>query len=287
MIDLHLHTTASDGTCSPQQLVDRVRAAGVRAFSVTDHDTTGALAPAAALAGRLGLEFLPGIEITSVMDGHDVHVLGYAFDASSCVLQDFLRGQVADRVARARAIGARLAELAVAIDVEAVIGAADRAGGQSVGRPLLADALVRAGHARSRRDAFDRYLGRGCPAFVPRCGATPEEVVAIIVAANGLPSLAHPGLLHVDVDVPALARKGLGAIEAYHSDHDTAARARFARLAGRLGVGVSGGSDFHGEDVSRPRPLGEVSLPRRHYERLLAIARSRACARVPHRPPVE
>ena len=276
-----MHTTASDGTCSPAQLVGLVRAAGITAFSVTDHDTTGALRDVRELAGHAGLEFVPGIEITSVVDGHDVHVLGYAFDEASAPLQEFLRAQREDRVRRAREIGRRLADLGAAIDVEAVIAAAARQGGRAVGRPLVADALVRAGHASSRRDAFDRFLGRDQPAFVPRCGAAPDEVVEVLTRARGLASIAHPGLVHVPLDVDGLARRGLAAIEVYHSDHDATQRAHFSRLAEQLGLAVSGGSDFHGEDVSRPRPLGRVSLPRRHYDRLLSVARERECASVP------
>jgi predicted metal-dependent phosphoesterase TrpH len=283
VIDLHLHTTASDGTCTPHELVALLRAARARAFSVTDHDTTAAIPAVRALADRVGLEFVPGIEVTSVLDGHDVHLLGYAFDPASRSLQAFLRGQIADRVARARKIARRLAEVGARIDVEEVIATAARQGGRAIGRPLIADELVRAGLARSRRDAFERYLGRDRPAFVPRSGPTPEDVIEVIGRARGLASLAHPGLLHVRVEVPSLVRKGLAAIEAYHSDHDTAQRARYARAARRAGLGVSGGSDFHGEDVSRPRPLGGVSLPRRHYEGLLAIARARQCATLPPR----
>lgn len=283
MIDLHLHTTASDGTCSPQCLVSLLCASRARAISVTDHDTTAAVPLVRELAARAGLDFLSGIEITSVQDGHDVHVLGYAFDASSRRLQRFLRGQLADRVDRARAIGRRLMELGAGVDVERVIADGVREGGRVVGRPLIADALVRAGLARSRRDAFERFLGRDRPAYVPRTGPTPGEAIDVVVDAGGLASLAHPGLLHVDLDFDALTRRGLGALEAYHSDHDAATRAKYARLARTLSIGVSGGSDFHGEDVSRPRPLGSVSLPRRHYEQLLAIARARGCADVPEK----
>jgi predicted metal-dependent phosphoesterase TrpH len=167
--------------------------------------------------------------------------------------------------------------------VEAVIADAAWHGGRSVGRPLIADALVRSGAARSRRDAFARWLGRDRPAYVPRSGPTPEDVVGIVEEAGGFASLAHPGLLDAPVRIATLARRGLAALEAYHSDHDTAQRARYVRAAKQAGLGVSGGSDFHGADASRPRPLGGVSLPRRHYEGLLAIARSRQCAAVPQR----
>ena len=118
---------------------------------------------------------------------------------------------------------------------------------------------------------------------MPRSGPTPEDVIGIVAEAGGFASLAHPGLLHVPVCIATLARRGLAAVEAYHSDHDTAQRARYVKVAKQAGLGVSGGSDFHGEDASRPRALGGVSLPRRHYEGLLAIARARQCAAVPRR----
>jgi hypothetical protein len=284
VIDLHLHTTASDGTCPAAALVQQLVRAGVRAFSVTDHDTTAGLDEARAFAARAGLEFVNGIEITAVLDGDDVHVLGYAFDPRSRELARFLEGQRADRIRRARDISRRLADLGVPIDVDSVIAAATHHGGRAVGRPLLADALVRAGHARSRREAFARYLGRDKPAFVPRHGASPEDVVAAITSARGLASLAHPGLLRDDSWIPRLVSAGLAALEAFHPDHDAARRERYSRMARRLGLAVSGGSDFHGEDAGRPRPLGCVTLPRRRYERLLAEARARDCADVPPRP---
>ena len=283
MIDLHLHTTASDGTSTPEALVAKVRAAGIRVMSVTDHDTTAALAVVRGLAERHGIEFLNGIEITSVVDEHDVHVLGYAFDTDCPKLAAFLRAQRADRVRRVRAIGARLVDLGVPVDVEAVIAVAEHHGGRSVGRPMIADALVRAGHARSRQDAFTRYLGRERPAYVPRTGPPPHEVVGIINEAKGLASLAHPGVTKQDACIPSMAQAGLAALEVYHSDHASRHRARYSRLARELGLAVTGGSDFHGEESGRPRPLGAVSLPRRHYEALVEVARTRECADVPRR----
>ena len=250
-------------------------------MSVTDHDTTAALAPARAAASRHGLEFVAGIEITAVLDGHDVHVLGYAFDEGSPRLAEFLEAQRADRVRRVRAIGARLADLGAQVDVEAVLTAAERYGGRSVGRPMLADALVRAGHAADRQDGFAKFLGRDRPAYVPRTGPGPREVIAIIVEARGLASLAHPGVTKRDACIPALARAGLAAIEVYHSDHASRHRSRYSRMARDLGLAATGGSDYHGEEAGRARPLGAVSLPRRHYAALLALARRRECADVP------
>lgn len=284
MIDLHLHTTASDGRLSPAALVAEVRAAGITAFSVTDHDTLSALAEARALAEREGLEFLGGIEVTAVRGTEDVHVLGYGFDESSPRLLEFLRAQRADRVARVRAMGRRLADLGLPVDVAGLVTDAERHGSRTVGRPALADALVRGGHCGSRREAFDRWLGRGRPAFLARTSPTPREAVRMLADAGAIPAIAHPGLLTRDGFLPGLRSEGLAAIEVYHSDHTPDHRARYGAMAAELGLARTGGSDYHGDDPGRPRPLGRTRLPRVHYERLLAEGRRLGCARLPRRP---
>jgi len=283
VIDLHMHTTCSDGRLSPAALVAEVRAAGITAFSITDHDTVAALAEARALAGRDGLEFVGGIEVTAVRGGEDVHVLGYGFDEASPRLLEFLRAQRADRIVRVRAMGRRLEELGVPVDVETVIAGAGRHRSRSVGRPALADALVRAGHAASRDEAFERWLGRDRPAYLPRRGPAPDEVVRVLAEAGAIAAIAHPGLLAYDGDLADLRRDGLAAIEVYHPAHTAAQRERYGALAAALGLLRTGGSDYHGEDPGRPRSLGCSSRPRAHYEHLIAEGRRRGCARLPHR----
>lgn len=260
MIDLHLHTTASDGTCTPEELVWRAHAAGVTVMSVTDHDTTAGVKGASQAASACGLECVPGIEITAVWNGRDVHVLGYFVDPASPTLQAFLDAQRQDRIRRLRRMGARLAALGAPVDVEAVL--LDVAGRphRAVGRPRLAAALVAAGHVASPQEAFERYLGDGCPAFVPREGASPEEVIALIGRAGGIASLAHPGLLGHDELIPGLVRAGLAAIEAYYARHPPETVRWYCHLAARHGLAVSGGSDFHG-DGSRDGALGTCGLP--------------------------
>ncbi len=260
MIDLHLHTTASDGLLAPRDLVARAAAAGITTMAVTDHDTVGGLAEARDAAGVLGLEFVSGIEITAVEGTRDVHVLGYFFDPSSPVLTTFLDAQRADRIRRVRAIGERLRALGRPIDVEALIASAASQPGRSVGRPQIADALAAAGYAIDRRDAFDRLLGNDGPAYVPRCGPSPEEVVRIVGDAGGVTSLAHPGLLRNDAIIPRLASAGLPAIEVRHSDHDHATETRYREIAAALGLAVSGGSDFHGDCGHRKDMLGSVTI---------------------------
>lgn len=257
MIDLHLHSTASDGVLDPAALVGRVRDAGVRTLSLTDHDTMEGVPAAAKAAAELGLEFIPGVEITSVLERRDCHILGYFLDSDPPGLARFLDSQRTGRLDRARTIAARLATLGAPIDIEDLIRKSHSVRAV-VTRPLIARAVVAAGHAKSVKEVFDRWLGDGRPACVTRQGPSPADVVRRIAGAGGVASLAHPGLLRRDDLIPRLARAGLGAIEAHHADHGRAERARYAALAERLGLAVSGGSDYHGDHHHRAKHLGAV-----------------------------
>jgi predicted metal-dependent phosphoesterase TrpH len=267
VIDLHLHTTASDGLLAPSALISQAAAAGLTTVSITDHDTVAGLAEGGEAAARLGLRLVAGIELTAVEDGRDVHVLGYFFDPASRVLREFLQEQRQDRVRRVREMGARLAALGFPIDVDTLVARA-AAAGVSIGRPALADALIAAGHAPGRDAAFARWLGRGRPAFVPRRGAGAATIVKIVHEAGGLASLAHPGLLAEDALIPSLAAAGLDALEVWHTDHAPADRARYFELAAGHGLARTGGSDYHGEAVHRAARLGGVDLPADEFSRL-------------------
>jgi len=269
MTDLHLHTTASDGRCTPRELVDRVAAAGITVMAVTDHDTTASVAEVQAHAAACGIEAVAGIEITAVDNGRDVHVLGYFLDPREARLIEFLRTQRERRVERVRFIAARLADLGVPIDVQSILEGSPRDGNRSIGRPQVARALQRAGHVADTREAFDRFLSAGRPAFVSRPGTVPEMVIAIIHNAGGLASLAHPGRTRVDSRIEALARAGLDALEVYHSDHDETAIERYQGMASRLGLLISGGSDFHGDPTHGIEP-GASTLPAAEWQRLNA-----------------
>lgn len=235
-------------------------------MSVTDHDTVAGLAEAREAASRAGIEFVDGIEITAVHDGRDVHMLGYFIGPESAALADFLATQRERRVERLREIGRRLSALGAAIDVDELIAAAARRPGVSVGRPLVARALVAAGRAASLQEAFDRFLASGRPAFVPRTGESPERVIAIIHAAGGTASMAHPGLTRQPALMDSLAAGDLDAIEVYHSDHPAEVQAELLAFAQAHGLLVTGGSDFHGDDGDRA--LGGVNLPREAFDRL-------------------
>lgn len=269
MIDLHLHTTASDGRLTPAELVDGAAAAGLRAMAVTDHDTTAAVADVQALARGRGIDAISGIEITAIDAGSDVHVLGYFIDQDASGLSAFLASQRALRVARVEAIGHRLAALGLPINLESVLADARRQTGRSIGRPQVARAMVDAGHVADTREAFDRWLGRGLPAFIPRQGADSERVIDIIHEARGIASIAHPGKSVTDDRIRALRDRGLDALEAFHPDHDAALVQHYVQVAGTLDLLMTGGSDFHG-DPSHGSLLGTVTLPEAEWQRLNA-----------------
>lgn len=267
--DLHLHTTASDGRSTPAELVELAAANALTVMAVTDHDTTAAVGEVQALARQRGIESIAGIEITAVEGGRDIHMLGYFFDADDEGLSAFLTTARSNRIARVEAIAARLAALGMPIDLASILAPASRQAGKSVGRPLVAQAMIDAGHVKDRSEAFDRWLGNDGPVFVARVGATPEAVIAVIHAAGGLASLAHPGRTKIDARIPALRDAGLDALEVFHSDHRTDDILRYSATASRLDLLVTGGSDFHG-DVSHGLAPGSAGPPAAEWRRLHA-----------------
>lgn len=271
MIDLHTHTTASDGRLTPDELVARAVAAGVTVLSVTDHDTMAGCAAAAAACAAAGVRFVPGIEATAVVDSADVHILGYFVDVQSPDLQTFLAGQRQRRAERVRQMIARLAALGVALDADAVLLPSSEDSSIAPGRPWIARALVAAGYAATTDEAFERWLVRGRPAFVARTGEPPPDVFARIHAAGGLASIAHPALVGHDDWLPGFAAAGMDALEAYHSDHDPGTTRRYLEIARRLGLAVSGGSDYHGDESHGPSEPGSVALPLEEFERLTRL----------------
>ena len=268
MIDLHMHTTASDGVLTPAALMDRAFAVGIRTLSVTDHDTMAGIADAAAAAASHGMEFLPGIEITAVDNQRDVHMLAYFLDPDPPGLASFLVDQRSDRSRRAREMSEKLAGLGVPIDIDDLISVAE-ADGKAVGRPSVAQALVDAGHVVSVQEAFGRWLADDGAAYVPRVGISPTDVVRLVARNGGVSALAHPKLLRKDDLVPSLAKAGLGAIEVYHSQHATSDESHYLRLAEQYQLAVCGGSDFHGDQYHRAKRFGKVGVPRERFVLLL------------------
>jgi hypothetical protein len=268
VIDLHTHTTASDGRRTPAELVARAAAAGITTLAVTDHDTVASCAAAERECLRAGLTFVPGIEISAIREGRDVHVLGYFFDYRSTALLDLLRDQRRQRMTRARAMMDRLAQHGLSLEQDDVLGPALEDETRAVGRPWIARALVTHGHVVTVNDAFDRWLSRGRPAYVPRVGPAPAAVASCLHEAGGIASIAHPGLLARDEWLEDFVKSGVDALEAFHSKHDAKTTGRYLALAARLAVAVSGGSDYHGDESHDREALGAVGLPQEHYEGL-------------------
>lgn len=277
MIDLHLHTTASDGRLTPAQLVDRAADARLTIIAVTDHDTVSAVDEATVLAAGRGIRVIAGVEITAVDAERDVHMLGYFVDPHDETFVAFLSRQRGQREDRAREIGRRLASLHVPIDTDALLEHARATPGTAIARPWLARELVRAGHVGSVQEAFDRYLAAGQPAFVPRVGPSPFDILDIVHAAGGIVSFAHPGVTKKDQLIAPLAEAGLDAVEVHHSDHSSEMRDYYRDVAGTLGLATSGGSDFHGYGETRAT-LGIVQLPADEFARLEARAAARRSA---------
>jgi len=280
MIDLHTHTTASDGRDTPAALVARAAAAGVSVLAVTDHDTVAGCEAAATAAAAAGIGFVDGIEITALRAGGDVHVLGYFFDRHSPALLVSLQQQRLQRIERVREMVARLAANGIALNADAIVQPAIENPAQSAGRPWIARALVAAGVVADANEAFAKWLSRGRPGYVPRAAASPAEVFARIHDAGGLASLAHPSLVGQDSWIDEFASHGLDAVEAYHSEHDQPATARYLAIAARLNLLVTGGSDYHGDSAHGPTAPGRVSLPRDQFDRLSAVARTKKDHRV-------
>ena len=270
MIDLHTHTTASDGRCSPDELVARALAARVTTLGLTDHDTIAGCAPTGAACASAGITFIPGIEITAVVQERDVHVLAYFFDVESPALHAFLAEQRERRIERVREMLSRLATHGLTLDVDSVLGPGLTDRSRAVGRPWIARALVAAGYVATVNEAFESWLTRGRPGFVPRIGATPEQVFVKVHEAGGIASLAHPVLFGHDELIPRYADLGLDAIEAFHPDHGSLDTTRYLHFARELGLLVTGGSDFHGDDRHQRSGPGSVTLPKEHFERLMA-----------------
>ena len=244
-VDLHSHTTASDGSLRPSDLVERAAAAGINVLGLTDHDTLAGLDEATQSAARCGVRLIPGLELSVLHHGRTLHFLCYGFDALSPAL-DRLTSMVDSRTARARCIVEDLAALGAPVSWTRV---RELAGG-AIGRPHIAAALVEAGHARDIADAFDRYLGEGQAAYRDAGRLDPAEAIRFVREAGGEAALAHPlsprSKLDLDRILPELLEAGLTGIEVYHPDHDRSATTRLERVAEDQNLWWCGGSDFHG-----------------------------------------
>jgi predicted metal-dependent phosphoesterase TrpH len=249
-IDLHTHSSVSDGTDTPAQLVAHAAAAGLAVVALTDHDTFDGLVEARTAGERVGIEVVPGLELSCSRNGQSVHLLAYGADPSDRALAEEMVRVRGGRSGRLRPVLAKLAELGVPVSEELVLSFVGSS--PSVGRPHIADALVAAGHVADRREAFDRFLADGGPAHVTRYTIDVARGVDLVHGAGGVAVIAHPWgrgreeVLPPQVLEQLVAEHGLDGIEVDHQDHDDAARAGLRALADRLGVLGTGSSDYHG-----------------------------------------
>ena len=257
-VDLHSHTTASDGALAPRDLVRLAARHGVRVLAVTDHDSTEGLPEAIDEAARHGIEIVPGLEINTDVPGAEIHVLGYCVDWQADWFQAFLREQRAERTARVHRIVERLTGLGMPLAAEEVFAICKEG---SPGRPHVAQAMVNRGYVKSVREAFDRWLRADGPANVPRRRLTPAEAVAVIRRAGGVPVLAHPGLANRDEMIPGLVAAGLAGIETDYPEHSVGQITGYRRMCQRLRLVATGGSDYHGSHTGRASTVGSPHIP--------------------------
>lgn len=256
-IDLHTHSNASDGSYPPARVVAMAEANGVGVLALTDHDTLEGIPDARARASEAGIRLIPGVELSVTEEGWDVHLLAYGFDPSVPALRAAIAGYREGRRERARKILARLKGLGIRLpleDVEAI------AKGAALGRPHVAEALLRGGYVETFDEAFQRYLGHHGPAYVPKQVVTLEQASAIVRDAGGVVILAHPGTLNRDHLIPRWTRRGLDGIEVWHSKHDEQAIGRYRGFAQLHGLLMTGGSDYHGERTPGVT-IGGVAVP--------------------------
>jgi predicted metal-dependent phosphoesterase TrpH len=266
--DLHLHTNFSDGTYTPEELVAQAQRHGLAAIALTDHDTVEGCARAAQASESAKIEFIPGTELTAEQDGNEIHILGYFLDTQNPKLLDELGKFQNVRQNRIREMVTRLNRMNIPLEADDVFALASC---RSPGRPHVARALVKAGLVENMDEAFDRFLKKHRPAWVPKMKMSALDAIELIHQANGLAVMAHPGLNRCDEVIPDLVAAGLDGIECFHTKHPPSTSAHYLEIAKQFSLLVTGGSDCHG--LSKGKPLiGTVKLAYEHVQKLKARA---------------
>lgn len=271
-VDLHTHTTASDGALSPKELVREAKARGLECIAITDHDSTNGIEEAMAEAESLGIMVIPGIEMSTDIPRAEVHVLGYFLDYRDQEFQQILEQLRDGRRERAERIIEKLAGMGMNISWERVQKVAGKG---SVGRPHIAQVMVETGYVSSLTEAFANFIGRNGPAYAERYKLTPVEAVSLVRRVKGLPVLAHPAeIITVDRLLPDLIGAGLVGIETYYSDYSPETVEMLIGLANEYGLVPTGGTDFHrhGNGGYGPRHPGDTWVPWESVRRLKALA---------------
>jgi len=282
-IDLHVHTTASDGKLHPAEAVRLAAQLGLRALALTDHDTTAGIAEAQRAGQELAIEVIAGVEINSEGEHGDAHILGYFIDPAEPRLQEQLAAIRDARVGRARGMLKKLAEMGMPVQWERVLAIAGDS--ESIARPHIARAMVEAGYVATTQEAFDKYIDNDRPAYVNRLRLTMSEAIGIIHGAGGLAVLGHPalsGLVHL---IPPLVEAGLDGIEVFYPKHTPQQQTELLDIAARYNLLITGGSDFHAPDDLDHAMMGSVNVPYDVMEKLKTrLAKAVTPAEALHRP---
>jgi 3',5'-nucleoside bisphosphate phosphatase len=256
--DLHMHTTYSDGACTPSELIANAKQAGLDIISITDHDSVSGIDEAIEVGKMSGVEVIAGMELSANYDGSEVHILGYFMDHTDKTLVESLTAFQTARMKRAQRIVDKLNKMNIPLGLDDVL---EHVTGDSVGRPHIATALVNEGHATSYQQAFNKYIGDGRPAYEQKCHFSPEETIQLIARSGGLSFLAHPGRLISEETLLRLINAGLDGIEVVHPAHTPELMNYYRGIVNEYFLLESGGSDFHGGDKEDNETLGQYAIP--------------------------
>ncbi|MDI6689010.1 MAG: PHP domain-containing protein [Actinomycetota bacterium] len=267
-VDLHLHSTASDGAFSPEELVKFAVKLDFTAIAITDHDSIDGIVPALRRAGDFDIEVIPAVELSSDLEGRDIHFLGYFIDYKQEWFLKHLSKLRQARYERAVKMVERLQEMGLEIALKDVL---QEAGKGAVGRAHVARVMVKQGCIDSIEEAFERYIGRKAPCYIEKYVYTPKDVIKLIKRLGGIAILAHPGLSQVDEKIPEFIRYGIQGLEVYHSNHTPDDVRKYSKMAREYGLVITGGSDCHGLGSSRGLIMGSVRVPDEVVENLKTL----------------
>jgi len=274
-VDLHLHSSVSDGVLSPAGVVAKAAELGLTVISLTDHENVDGIGPAQKAAEQYPpMVVIPGLEINTDTSSGEVHILGYCFDHTDSQLLTALKKLRDSRLERAQKMIEKLSALGLKIEWERV---KELSGKGSIGRPHIARALLEKGYIDTLKEAFLKYIGFGGPAYVPREKVTPTEAIELISGAGGLAVMAHPiGTPNLDILLKTLVKAGLAGLEVYYKDYSGEDRKNLADMADRHGLIATGGTDYHGLDANVEMMMGEAGVPPYAADNLIALAENRS-----------